>query len=87
LNITDALIGQYQGEQMSLLHYSTELNQIWLSKDPVALDVLAIQQLDRERQEWRLQVGYDNPELYKNASFFLELGVDDPAKIRIEMAK
>jgi hypothetical protein len=40
LNITDALIGQYQGEQMSLLHYSTELNQIWLGKDPVALDVL-----------------------------------------------
>jgi hypothetical protein len=87
LNITDALIGQYQGEQMSLLHYSMELNQIWLSKDPVALDVLAIQQLDRERQEWRMQVGNDNPELYKNASFFLELGVDDPAKIRIEMAK
>lgn len=42
LNITDALIGQYQGEQTSLLHYSVELNQIWPSKDPVALDVLAI---------------------------------------------
>ena len=50
LNITDALIGQYQGEQMSLLHYSIELNQIWLSKDPVALDVMAVKELDRERQ-------------------------------------
>jgi hypothetical protein len=87
LNITDALIGQYQGEQMSLLHYSTELNQIWLSKDPVALDVLAIQELDRERQERKIPPGNDNPELYQNASFFLELGVGDLSKIRIERAK
>jgi hypothetical protein len=87
LNMTDALIGQYQGEEMSLLHYSMELNQIWLSKDPVALDVLAIQELDRERQERKIQPGNDNPGLYRNASFFLELGVGDPAKIRIEMAK
>ena len=87
LNITDALIGQYQGEQMSLLHYSVELNQIWLSKDPVALDVLAIQELDRERQERKILPGNDNPDLYRNASFFLELGVGDPSKIRIEMAE
>jgi hypothetical protein len=87
LSITDALIGQYQGEQMSMLHYSIELNQIWLSKDPVALDVLAIQQLDRERLERKIQPGNDNPDLYKNASFFLELGVGDPAKIKIETVK
>jgi hypothetical protein len=87
LNITDALIAQYQGEQMSLLHYSMALNQIWLSKDSVALDVLGIQELDRERQQRNIQSGNDNPVLYHNASFFLELGVDDPAKIRIEMTK
>jgi hypothetical protein len=87
LNITDALIGQYQGEQMSLLHYSTELNQIWLSKDPVALDVLGIRELDQERLEKKIEAAYDNPDLYKNASFFLELGVDDPSKIWIDMAK
>jgi hypothetical protein len=87
LNITDALIGQYQGEQMSLLHYSVELNQIWFSKDPVALDVLAIQELDRERQDKQIEVGSDNPDLYRNASYFLELGVGDPAKIRIETVK
>jgi hypothetical protein len=87
LNITDALIAQYQGEKMSLLHYSMALNQIWLSKDSVALDVLAIQELDRERQERNIESGNDNPGLYHNASFFLELGVDDPAKIRIEKTK
>ncbi len=87
LNITDALIGQYQGEQMSLLHYSTELNQIWFSKDPVALDVTAIRELDQERQDRDLLQGNDNPDLFKNASFFLELGVSDPAKIQIETIK
>ncbi len=87
LDITDALIGQYQGEQMSLLHYSTELNQIWMSKDPVALDVLAIQELDRERQDRKMEARNGNPDLYKNASYFLELGVGDPSKIRIEMVK
>src|SRR4029077_4963418 len=45
LSITDALIGQYQGETMALLHYSTALNQLWVSRDAVALDVLAIQEL------------------------------------------
>lgn len=87
LSITDALIGQYQGEQMSLLHYSTALNQIWLSKDAVALDVLGIRELDRERQERNIQSGNDNLGLYHNAAFFLELGMDDPAKIRIETIK
>lgn len=87
LNITDALLAQYQGEQTSLLHYSSQLNQIWFSKDPVALDVLGIRELDRERQQRDLQPGNDNPELFKNASFFLELGVDDPTKIRIDTVK
>jgi hypothetical protein len=87
LNITDALIGQYLGEQMSLLHYSTELNQIWLSKDPVALDVLAIRELDRERKERQMEAINDNLGLYHNASYFLELGVDDPAKIQVELVK
>lgn len=87
LNITDALICQYQGEQMSLLHYSTELNQIWFSKDPVALDVMSVLELEGERKLRKIQAGNDNPGLYHNASFFLELGVENPAKIKIIMAK
>jgi hypothetical protein len=86
LNITDALICQYQGEQVSLLHYSTELNQIWISKDPVALDTLGIQELDRERQAWNIESHGDNPELYQIA-ILLELGVGDPAQIKLEVVK
>jgi hypothetical protein len=86
LNITDALICQYQGEQVSMLHYSTELNQIWISKDPVALDTLGIQELDRERQARNIESHGDNPELYEGAAL-LELGVDDPAKIKLEVVQ
>lgn len=87
LNVTDALIGQYQGEQKSLLHYSSELNQLWLSKDAVALDTLAIEELDHERREQDMEPGNDNPDLFRNASFFLELGVNDPSKIHIDEVK
>jgi hypothetical protein len=86
LNITDALFCQYQGEQTSRLHDSTELNQIWISKDPVALDTLGIQELDRERQAKDLESHGDNPELYQNASL-LELGMGDPAQIKVEVVK
>jgi hypothetical protein len=86
LNITDALICQYQGEQTSRLHDSTELNQIWISNDPVALDTLGIQELDRERQARNIESHGDNPELYQNAAL-LQLGVGDPAKIKLEVVK
>ncbi|MGD1085444.1 MAG: DUF362 domain-containing protein [Verrucomicrobiota bacterium] len=86
LSITDALIGQYQGEHLSALHYSTPVNQIWISKDPVALDVLAIQELDRERAARQMTGEDPNMELYHNASI-LELGVSAPAQIHIELVK
>ncbi len=86
LNITDALICQYQGEQLSLLHYSTELNQIWIGKDPVALDTLGIQELDRERQSKNIESHGDNPELYQNAAL-LELGTCNTARIKLEVVK
>jgi len=86
LNITDALICQYQGEETSMLHYSTELNQIWISKDPVALDTLAIQELDHQRQEKNIESRGDNPDLFQNA-VLLQLGVSDPAKIKLEIVR
>jgi hypothetical protein len=84
--ITDALIGQYEGQRQSLLHYSTELNQLWFSKDPVALDVLALQELDRERTVAKMDSVKQNMELFRNATD-LWLGVSDTARIRLETAK
>jgi uncharacterized protein (DUF362 family) len=86
LNITDALIGQYLGEEMSLLHYSYQLNQIWFSTDPVALDVLAIRELDGERQAAKMPASFENPLLFQNADL-LQLGVSDISKIRVDVVR
>jgi hypothetical protein len=83
LNITDALIGQYEGGSRGLLHYSTVLNQLWFSRDAVALDTLAIKELDRERRAYDAPEFKLNLELYVNAAL-LQLGVNDPAKIQVE---
>jgi hypothetical protein len=83
LNITDALIGQYEGSSRGLLHYSSVLNQLWFSRDPVALDTLAIKELERERKALDAPEFKPNLELYANAAL-LQLGVNDPAKIQVE---
>ncbi len=81
LNIVDALICQYEGEERSLLHYSSVLNQLWFSRDPVALDVLSLDELDRQRRLASAPVVKPSRDLYSNASL-LELGTSDPKKIR-----
>lgn len=86
LNITDALICQYEGGQRGLLHYSTMLNQLRFSRDPVALDVLSLKELDAQRRKARAVNLRPNVELYRNAAL-LELGVMEPARLRIETVK
>jgi hypothetical protein len=86
LNIVDALICQYQGEERTLLHYSAALNQLWFSKDPVALDVLGITELERQRKKANNPEARINWGIYNNAAV-LDLGVADPKKIQIERVK
>ena len=82
LNITDALIGQYEGGASVELHYSTVVNQLWFSKDPVALDTLAIQELNREQQAAGAWGFPPDMEIYTNA-VLLQLGINDPAQMKI----
>jgi hypothetical protein len=86
LNITDALIGQYEGGSRGLLQYSSVPDQLWFSRDPVALDTLAIKELERERHAHDAPEFKPNLELYANATL-LQLGVNDPAKIQVEKLK
>ena len=83
LNITDALIAQYEGGARGLLQYSSVLNQLWFSRDPVALDTLAMKELDQRRRATDAPDFKPNLELYANAAL-LQLGVNDPAKIHVE---
>ena len=71
------------GSQRGLLHYSTALNELRFSRDPVVLDVLSLQELDRQRRAAGMPAAKTNLDLYRNASL-LELGVSDLRKIHIE---
>jgi hypothetical protein len=87
LNITDALICQYQGEQSGLLHYSTALNELRFSKDPVALDYLSLRELERIRVSnvptLREHSLTNQMELLHNAAL-LELGASEEKRIKVE---
>ncbi|EEF61129.1 DUF362 domain-containing protein [Pedosphaera parvula] len=83
LNIVDSLICQYDGEEKGLLHYSSVLNELRISKDPVALDVLSLREIDRQRQLAGVPVLKTNLELYVNASL-LEIGISDLKKIETD---
>jgi hypothetical protein len=82
LNVTDALICQYEGGERGLLHYSATLNQLWFSRDPVALDVLSLQELARQRKAAKAPDVKPNVELYETAAL-LELGVEDLRRIDV----
>ena len=86
LNVTDALLGQYQGGPASYLQYATVLDQIWLSHDPVALDTLALKELARQRKNFSIPPPKLNYQLYTNA-VLLQLGLNDPARIQIEKVR
>jgi hypothetical protein len=83
LNLVDALICQYQGEQRPLLHYSKVLNEVRASKDPVALDVLSYTELNDQRRTRGMLIMTNGLDLYRNASL-LELGVSDVSKVKVE---
>jgi len=88
LNIVDALICQYEGEQIVRLHCSVALNQLRFSKDPVALDVLSIDEIATQRRRAGLSAAArtNRFELYQNAAL-LELGTPDPKKIDLEFVE
>lgn len=73
--VSDALLCQYRGEDRTLLHYAVALNQLRFSTDPVALDILGIQDIERARRvqpvEGEKAIKTD---LYYNAAL-QELGV------------
>ena len=83
LNITDALLCQYEGGSRTMLQYSTVLNELWFSRDPVALDTLAIKEIQGERKAHATASYPPHLDLYRNA-VLLQLGVNDPAKIMVE---
>ncbi|HMJ91379.1 MAG TPA: DUF362 domain-containing protein [Candidatus Acidoferrum sp.] len=87
LSIVDALICQFQGEQIAHLHYSAALNQLRFSADPVALDILSVEELDRQRARVLPHVSSktNRIEVFRNAEL-LELGVAERSRIDVDFA-
>jgi len=83
LGITDALLAQYQGDKRPLLHYSAVVNEVWFSKDVVALDVLALQELENQRQAAGIAQTRVDSSLYENATV-MDLGVSDRRLMDVE---
>lgn len=85
LNVTDALLCQYEGGPKGYLQFSQVRNEIWIGKDPVALDTMALKELMLQRRLLNAPAMPSNFAIYTNA-VLLELGVDDPSRIEIEKA-
>jgi len=83
LNIVDALMCQYEGQDRGLLHYSTVLGELRFSRDPVALDVLSLKEIERQRVAAGIVGGTTNWPLYSIASQ-LEIGVSDLRRIQVD---
>ena len=86
LHVTDALLAQYQGGPAGYLQFSTVRNELWFSHDPVALDTLALKELQRERRRAGVPEPPMNYAIYTNACL-LQLGVNDPARIQVARIK
>ena len=89
LCLTDALVCQYEGEQRGLLHYSAPVNELRFSQDPVALDLLSLRELERQRVLSSQPVSHHSLftaqlELLENAAL-LELGSNEDSRIRIQL--
>ncbi|MBM3845837.1 MAG: DUF362 domain-containing protein [Verrucomicrobia bacterium] len=88
LHVVDALIAQYHGETSTMLHYAKPLNELRFSRDPVALDVLSIRELDHLRKGSTTSFPTNAlpfiDMLYRENAPLLELGVADPDRIRVE---
>jgi len=82
LNIVDALIGQYEGSQRTFFQYSATPNELFFGLDPVALDVLSQEELNRIRVAAGTPAITNRTELYENARL-LELGKDSLRKIDV----
>ena len=86
LLITDALLVQYQGGPASYLQFSRPRSELWFSRDPVALDTIAIKELAKERKRLDLPPVNFNLQIFQNAAL-LQLGISDTSRIMIEKVR
>ena len=81
--VSDAMICQYRGEETVRLYNTVVLNELRFSRDAVALDALAQEDLTRARKSSPYAVDRQfETDVYVNAEL-LELGVSDLKRIEV----
>jgi uncharacterized protein (DUF362 family) len=81
-NLMDGLIAQYAGGPQSQPNYATHHATLYASKDPVALDAMALKRLE----QWRAQASLPAiGRLAAYVSFASQLGLGNSAPNRIEI--
>ncbi len=85
--VSDALFCQYRGEESLRLYDTVVLNELRFSRDPLALDALAVDDILRAHKASPYAVGklYET-DLYVNAEL-LELGVSDLKRIDVKKGR
>jgi len=83
LNIMDGLLAQYGGGPASQPNFAVHHDTIYASKDPVALDTIALKRLE----QWRLEAHF--PPIGRLASYVqtataVGLGNSDPSRIEVK---
>jgi hypothetical protein len=82
LNIMDGLLAEYAGGPQSQPNYAFTFDTLYASKDPVAIDSIALRQLNVWRKKRRLpQIGRTGAHVEEAAA--IGLGNADPSKIEI----
>lgn len=83
LYITDALLCQFHHGDQSRPDFSTALNELWFSKDPVALDTLSYELITKLRVYLKLPVRSSPRKLLGYASKMM-MGTDSVQSMQIE---
>ena len=80
LHVMDGLVGLYAGAPIGNTNYAVQFGTLYASKDPVALDAIALKQID----QWRTQSKLDRASKdakYVETAFAYQLGNSNLAKI------
>lgn len=83
LFITDALIGSVVGHKPGTIHYHPPVNELWLSRDPVALDSYSMMRANSLRKSIGFkEFSAESAELLFNSQI-MELGLSETNKFQI----
>lgn len=77
LHITDALLCQFHEGDQSRPDFATAINELWISRDPVALDALSAELIESLRRSLNLPVRQSPRDILRYASK-MYLGTDRP---------